>query len=226
MRSTSMANIDSLLSRLDAEFTANDQSIKNLQAEALEAFEGRQARFKQFEQASNQLRDVWKPRLEALAKKFGDQVKVTPKLTPELRKVDFVFESKLAVVKLQFTASTDTDVRKLIVTYDLEILPILMEYQRHAQIEFGLEAIDPAKLGSWIDDRIVDFVKAYLAMSHNQYYLKDHMVVDPVAGVTFPKLAAAATLERNGTTYYFIAEKTRSEFESRDTAAGAKGTGT
>jgi YHS domain-containing protein len=213
-----MADINSLLSRLDAEFAANEQAVKNLQAEALATYEGRQSRLKQFEEACNHLRGVWKPRLEALVKKFGDQVKVTPKLTPELRKAVFDFESKLAQVKLVFAASTDTDVRKLVVQYDLEILPILMQYDRHAQVEFPLDAIDAAALGKWIDDRIVDFVKAYLAMSHNQYYLKDHMVVDPVAGLTFPKLAAAATLERNGTTYYFIAEKTKNEFEKKEGA--------
>ena len=210
-----MAQIDSLLSRLDAEFAANEQAIKNLQTQALQSFEGRQERLKRFEQDCIQLRNVWKPRLEALAKKFGDHVKVAPTLSPELRKVDFNFESKLATVKLQFAAMTDSDVRKLIVTYDLEILPILMEYQRHAQLEFALDAIDPAALGRWLDDRIIDFVKAYLSMSHNQYYLKDHMVVDPVAGVTFPKFAAAATLERNGKTYYFVAEKTKNEFEKK-----------
>jgi YHS domain-containing protein len=216
-----MAQIDSLLSRLDAEFASNEQAIKNLQSQALQSYEGRQERLKLFEQDCIQLRNVWKPRLEALATKFGDHVKVTPQLTPELRKVDFNFESKLAVVKLQFSATTDSDVRKLIVTYDLEILPILMEYQRHAQIEFPLDAVDPAALGRWLDDRIIDFVKAYLAMSHNQYYLKDHMVVDPVAGVTFPKFAAAATLERNGKTVYFVAEKTKNEYEKQEGAGAA-----
>ena len=64
-------------------------------------------------------------------------------------------------------------------------------------------------------------------MQQNEYYLKDHMVEDPIAGVKFPKFAAAATLERGGKTYYFIGEKTRGEFEKQgETAApGTKGTG-
>jgi YHS domain-containing protein len=218
-----MADTDVLLARIDAEFTANDERVKGLQAAVLGAYEGRQERFKQFEKACDQLREVWRPRLELLAKKFGDDVKVTPNITRELRKVLFDFKSPLATVKLQFAATTDSDVRKLVLEYDLEILPILMEYQRHSRAEFPLDAIDSAALGRWIDDRIVDFVKAYLAMSHNQYYLKDHMVVDPVANVTFPKLAAAATLERDGKTYYFIADKTRNEFEKKAGASGGSG---
>jgi YHS domain-containing protein len=208
-----MAKADALLARIDAEFAASDQRITNLQAEALEAYEGRQERFKLFEKACRDLPEIWRPPLESLAKKFGDLVKVTPTITPERRKVVLQFESPLASVKLQFAVSTDSDVRKLIVEYDLDIIPILMQYERHSQIELALESIDSAALAAWIDDRIVDFVKAYLSMSHNQYYLKDHMVVDPIAKVTFPKFAAAATLERDGKTYYFIADKTRMEFE-------------
>ena len=64
--------------------------------------------------------------------------------------------------------------------------------------------------------RIVDFVRAYLSMSQNEHYLKSHMVEDPVAGTRFPKFAAAATLERNGTTYYFMSEKTCSEFAKKE----------
>ncbi len=35
------------------------------------------------------------------------------------------------------------------------------------------------------------------------------LVSDTVAGITFPKYFAAATLEHNGTTHYFISEETR-----------------
>ena len=65
------------------------------------------------------------------------------------------------------------------------------------------------------DDRIVDFVKTYVALHENQYYLKDYLVDDPIAGVRFPKYAAAATLDVSGKTYYFISDETRAEFESR-----------
>jgi YHS domain-containing protein len=39
------------------------------------------------------------------------------------------------------------------------------------------------------------------------------MVEDPVAGVRFPRYAAAAILEWGGKKYYFIGEETRREFE-------------
>jgi YHS domain-containing protein len=45
------------------------------------------------------------------------------------------------------------------------------------------------------------------------------MVEDPVAKVRFPKFAAAAKLEQDGKTIYFIDESTLHEFEKRTSAA-------
>ena len=41
------------------------------------------------------------------------------------------------------------------------------------------------------------------------------LVSDTVAGISFPKYFAAATLDHGGTTYYFVSDETRREFEKR-----------
>jgi YHS domain-containing protein len=88
-----------------------------------------------------------------------------------------------------------------------------MKFDSHDEIEFPLDAVDTGALETWLDDRIVSFVKSYLALHENQYYLKDQMVEDPIAKVTFPKFAAGATLAVKGKTIYFIDDTTRREFE-------------
>src|SRR5262249_26370977 len=153
---------------------------------------------------------------EALQKKFGDRVKVTPNIVGELREAKFAFDSNLAHIDLRLRASTDHDIRKLVLDYELQILPILMKFEPHKQAEFPLEAIDADAVAKWIDDRIIDFVRTYLSLHQNEFYLKDHMVVDPVAGVRFPRFAAASTLDWQGKKYYFIGEKTRCEFEKKN----------
>ena len=100
-------------------------------------------------------------------------------------------------------------------SYDLEIIPILMKFDSHDEVEFPLDAVDTTALGTWFDDRIVSFVKSYLAIHENQYYLKDQMVEDPIAKVKFPKFAAGATLQVKGKTVYFINEATRRKFEKQ-----------
>lgn len=95
--------------------------------------------------------DVWYPRLEALAKEFGDLVQATPTVTPAKREATFQVKSPVA---------------------------------------------------AWFDERIVPFVRIYLSMFENQYYVKDLMVDDPIAHVRFPRFAAGATREASGQMHY------------------------
>jgi YHS domain-containing protein len=91
-----------------------------------------------------------------------------------------------------------------------------MRFDAHSVLEMPLNRVDTETVAQWTEDRIVDFVKTYVALHENQYYLKDYLVDDPIAGVRFPKYAAAAMLDANGKTYYFISEETRAEFEARE----------
>jgi YHS domain-containing protein len=214
-----MGDVNSLLQRIDGEFAASEQKIKSFQAEQAQAYEDRQRRLETFEKVCERLKEVWRPRMEALAKKFGERVKVTPTIAGERREATFKVDSNLAHIDLRFRASTDQEVRKLVLDYELQILPILMKFEPHKQAEFPLETIDPAAVAQWFDDRIVDFVRTYLSLHQNEYYLKGHMVSDPVAGVRFPRFAAASTLDWQGKKYYFISEKTRHEFEQKNKIA-------
>lgn len=210
-----MSDLTELNQRIDAEFNAADERIKAFQTEQVQAFEGRQQRMERLHEVFHHLRGIWRPRLEALVNKFGDKVKVTPIIRPSMREATLEFQSSLAQIILRFSATTDPDVRKVILSYDLDILPILMKFDAHQETAFPLEAVDLNAAGLWIDDRIIDFVKTYLSLHENTYYQKSAMVEDPVAGVRFPKFAAACKLEKDGKTYYFIGEETRLAFEQQ-----------
>ena len=152
---------------------------------------------------------------ECLAKEFGDRVNIKPIVTPGLRCAAMEFNSPLAQIVLQFSAGTDSDVTRLVLASDLDILPILMQFDQHTEISFPLDQINSEAIVQWLDDRIVAFVKTYLSLHENEYYLKGHMVEDPIAHVRFPKFAAGATRERNGKPVYFISEVMAQEFDKQ-----------
>ena len=83
----------------------------------VEEFQGRQQRLEKFEQILEELRDVWRPRLEALAKKFGERVNVQPHVEPGRRSATFAFQSDLARIDLRFAVAPDPDVRQ----FDLQL---------------------------------------------------------------------------------------------------------
>jgi hypothetical protein len=211
-----MTDTNTLASRIDAEFSAAEQKVKQFQAEQVQEYKQRQKRLEQLGKVFDQLREVWRPRLDLLVKKFGDRVQVKPRVVPTTREATFDFKSRVANVHLKFSACTDRDVRKVILSYDLEIIPVLTRFDPHAETEFPLDAVDQDAVGKWIDDRIVEFVRTYFSISENATYLKDDMVEDPVAHVSFPRFAAAATLESQGQKFYFIGEETRREFAEKN----------
>lgn len=64
-------------------------------------------------------------------------------------------------------------------------------------------------------------MKTYFSMGENEIYLKDQIVEDPIAHVSFPKVAVATTLEWQGLKPYFIGEGTSCELE-KQTWIGSK----
>jgi YHS domain-containing protein len=210
-----MAELKNLIDRVENEFSQGEEKIKKFQTEQVEAYKERQKRLEKLGQVFEKLKEIWRPRLEVLVRKFGDKVKVNPNLVPSMREAQFEFQSKLANISLKFSASTDFDVTKIILTYDLRIIPTLMNFDSHSKLELPLENPDPEKIAQWVDDRIISFIKTYQSLHENEYYLKDHMVEDPIIGVRFPKFAAGATLEWKGKTYYFVSNETQKEFQKQ-----------
>ncbi len=214
-----MSDISNLASRIDAEFSAIEEKVKQFQVGQVEAHKERQQRLEQLGKVFDQLSDIWRPRLELLVKKFEGRVQATPRIVPSTREATFDFQSHLARVRLKLSAFTDRDIQKLILSYDLEIVPVLMQFKHHDEVEFPLDKVDKKAVAKWIDDRIVDFVQTYFSMGENEIYLKDYMVEDPIAHVRFPKQAAATTLEWQGQKFYFIGEETRREFAKQNKVA-------
>jgi YHS domain-containing protein len=210
-----MTATSNLAERIDAEFAAAAEKIQQFQSQQIQEHHERQQRLEQFDQLLDELREHWQPRIETVAQRFGDHVRVTPDTARGRRHMTFRFQSELAQIRLRFSAATNPEVTQVVFSYDLEILPMLMQYDSHAEVEFPLDAVDREALVQWVDDRIVSFVRTYLSLNENEYYLKSSMVADPVIHVRFPKHAAGATLEWKGKTYYFVGEETRREFEQQ-----------
>ena len=210
-----MSDVSALLERIDAEFSTLEGKIKRAQDERLQEHQDRQKRLTTFKRELDSLSEVWGPRLEALIQRFGDYVKVAPRLESTSRSATLDFDADLARLHLRLSATTDHDVRNLVLTYDLEMLPAVMQFDAYQQSQWPLDAIDRQAIGNWVDDRIVSFVKTYLSLHENEQFMKEHMVEDPVAGVRFPSYAAGATIDVDGETYYFIGDETRREFEAK-----------
>lgn len=216
-----METTDKLSAQIDAALASMEAKRRQFQEVETRKYEEWKQRLEKLNATFERLRPLVESRLQLLTEKFGNRLTTTPTATRSTRELVFDIQSELARISLRFQGTTDAEIRKLILNYDLTIIPILMQFDSHAEMEMTLDAIDVEAAGRWVDARIMSFVQTYVALYENRYYLHDQMVSDPITGTAFPKVAAGARLERNGRTYYFVSEKTRREFESQITV-GAK----
>lgn len=95
--------------------------------------------------------------------------------------------------------------------YDLSIFPVLMEFNRNTEEAFPLDC-DEEVLGSWVDDRIIEFIDTYLRLETHPFYQKDNTVLDIVCGMRISSTAAASSIEKDGRTFYFCSEHCKEAF--------------
>jgi YHS domain-containing protein len=221
-----MATANDLESRLSAERNAVNVRIDDLRAEAARTHEDRQARNKKFATVAVELASkVGRPRLESLLKQFPDVKEKGMEVAPG-RGAKLNFNSDLARVTMELAIHPVENSDELVVSYDLSILPVFIEFERHAELRQPLDAVDSEAVGRWIDDRLVAFAKTYYSMQFTEQYQQRHQAVDPVAGMRFPISFAVGTVQHKGATYHFLSEQTKAEFERNPNAySGAKAAG-
>lgn len=215
-----MTTTTSLAQRMKAEFEARAARQKEAEASRDKDRQAREAGMQKFQKVCEELKPVWRPRFEEFAKQFGESVKVTPVATPEQREAHVVFKTELATITLSIGASASSDATKLVMDYNLLIVPTYFDYERTARLEMPLDKVDKDAIGKWLDDRFISCVKAYLSVQDNEFYLRRAMIEDPMTKARFLKEDAAAKLEHNGATVYFASEQSMKDYKKKHEIKG------
>lgn len=167
-----MSDVTNLRQQLDAELTGAVRRAQQEKQEFAQVNQERQERLKQFDALLARLQRVWMPRFQLLQERFAKLMQVQPEVKPHARGVTFSFASTYRV-QLQLSAYPDRDVRNLVLEYDLLILPMLMKYDRNARLEASLDRVDAEAIGRWLDERLLGFVKTYVALQGNNFLLEN-----------------------------------------------------
>jgi len=214
-----MTDVDTLVLRIDQELEAEVKTQKAAWDEVARTNRERGPRLERYETVAKHVIELLKPRLAAFIDRFKAVVKAEPVVREHIRAMNLTFTATVAKVTLLFEVFPDRDVSHARLECTQEIIPVVVRYDKQSVLEVPLDAVQDDAIVGWFDERIVAFVKAYVALLRQdaglQEHLKDLLVEDPVAKIHFPKYLASSTLERDGRTYYFVDEDTRREFEKQ-----------
>lgn len=163
--------------------------------------------------ANRVLAEIIQPRMEELAHHFENASLMAPASNQETSCViSFAHSLQFpATVSLLFALLPCEVSTEFTVHYDLEILPVFMEYRKNDSLQVPFVGADES-IAQWVDDRLLDFLDTYLKVETHPLYQKDNLVLDPVCGMRIPVIAAACKTEFSGITIHFCSEHCREEY--------------
>lgn len=210
-------NIEDLKQRINELVSAADRRLKDQMRQTADEAEAQQKRFRLFnELASGVLKDEIGVRLNHLAGYFPhtniDFVDVVGKYSAICR---FRHTARFpASVDLRFSCAHDDCVEQLLCSYDLELLPVFIKYEKHDEIATPIESLERSFLSKWLDEKIVKFLETYLQLEFIDQYQQENHVTDPVSQARLNRVYAAAETNYKGKTYYFLSDQNRKFFEA------------
>lgn len=217
---------DKLEQRLAFEVSAVERWASAMRTQATEAFRQRNERLASFVVAANQIDCLLEDKIAVL---MSLNVFKTIARTEKLQGTGLptgLFSSKTvhlsvphsvtcpAKVELTFDISCDGTNENAIVNYKLQIIPVFFEFDKQDQISVPFKDAKGKAIFDWMDDKMVEFSKAFFQIRMHDQYQKNHMATDPIMNIRFPIALAFGSNEQNGRVFHFLTKGSMIEFEN------------
>lgn len=164
--------------------------------------------------ATDLLATCIRPRLEVLAGYFENaELALSDK---HLQAVCwFGYSQRFPVtVKLVFALAPDERLGEIKISYELSIIPTFMKYDRHNCLTSPLATFDRALVDTWVEERLVAFLRTYMSLEQVQPDRGELLVTDPVCGMRIAASTAAAHRDYKGHPYHFCSTACAAKFQS------------
>ena len=221
-----MAELDALERAIETRLKAADEHRQREQQNVAAEMADLERRYDEFSQNAERFsKEIIRPRVERLAG-FFDNAELSDENDRARHRCLCRFnrsERFPATVALEFSVAHDDEVQNIVVSRDLEILPIFFKFAPHEELTFSVDQADATRLAAWVEQQLVEFVETYLRLEQSHQYQQETLTTDPVCGMRIRKSLAAAKQEHRGVTYHFCTEKCRESFvDDPDRYVGAR----
>jgi YHS domain-containing protein len=211
-----MQNLNDFTKKIDEKFAADEEQILayreslNHQHEVIAARLGIYAKI-----ADRIINTVIQPRMKKLVSYF----KNASLSSSEPNGFDLICRFERiprfpASTIFDFLVSHDADIKKIDITFSLQILPVFLKFDKSDTLSFSLDDLDESRLAEWVENRLLYFLDTYLKLEHIEQYQKQNIVRDPVCGAQVNKAFAISETGKDSQSYYFCNEDCRVEFVS------------
>ncbi len=170
---------------------------------------------RRFEDVAGQIgRRVILPRLEALAERFPNaKVDDHHRLFESRYRILFEHTQEYpSTTTVQLTLLPGPNYESIQLLYNLQVLPVLMEYKNQDSVSLALEPLPEREATEWLERNLLEFLDVYLRLPLDPLYQKDNLVIDPICGMPVLKALARAKVEMEHRTVYFCSHACRDAY--------------
>lgn len=184
-------------------------------ADEMEERVHREAAFERL--AEHLVRNILRPRLEVVSRHFeGTALQHVKTLAGVFSTLTLPqMERMPAATTLTMGVTMDPSTLAAALTYRLQIVPVLMEYEGRDDLPVRLEALDTATATDWIERKLEQFVETCLVLERDPRYRSMLRHTDPVCGMAVHNGNGARRAEYRHQVYHFCSTACREKFEAR-----------
>jgi len=177
------------------------------------------ARRERFEQQAARLNEmVVGPRLETLASYFPNASLTKDEPAGHCSCWFGYCERFPASTKVAFAVEHDVRFEKVVVGYDASMTPLFIKFSEHDKLTLPLDDVNDGAVAEWVEERLLEFLDAYLRIDRGGEDFDEEAVTDPVCGMRISRSSAAAIAAHVGHPYYFCSTDCEAKFSENPTA--------
>jgi len=212
-----MSALDAFRQELEKQIAAAASASRWQAAEVAAYMTAYRERYEQFDAAQDLLESIARPRLEALAELFPS-ARVKTAAHPRNCGCWFATSDRFPVTAMiEFKTEHDEPLEHLYLRYEACFLPAFHQFQPHDRLALPLAGIDRDRIAEWVEERIFEFLRAYLQYDRGYEELDEDLVTDSVCGMPIRRGEATGQVSYRGHPYFFCSPECQAKFQAHPT---------
>lgn len=204
--------VQSLLAGANRELHWNPGEAEQYMAEVA-------SRRQRFEGIAGRLNDtVIQPRLETVARCFSNASVTKVERSGHCSCWFGYCERFPTSTKVSFAIEHDVRFEKVVVCYEASMMPIFIKLHERDKLTLPLEDVPDDAVAAWVEERLLEFIDAYLRIDRGGEDLDDDAAIDPVCGMRISRSSSAASDTYRGHPYLFCSRECHERFVREPTA--------
>lgn len=161
---------------------------------------------------------VIQPRLETLASYFPNASPTKDEPASRCSNWFGYCERFPASTKVSFAVEHDVAFEKVAVCYEASMMPAFIKLNERDKLILPLDKLKDDVVADWVEERLLEFLQAYLQIDRGSEEFDEDAATDPVCGMRISRSQAVSSHDHNGHPYFFCSRECQESFKRQPTA--------